>query len=131
MGAKAKHFNRRAKLQTEKRISSSSSSKTKRHLHTKRDRKMIKMGIDADRLYSVAEVAKILNVARSTMERYIRQSPIEYINLSSGRQYTAVRILGSTLIDFLEKSIVTVERKPLYETKAGENSFFRGMPGRC
>ncbi len=42
---------------------------------------MIKMGIDADRLYSVAEVAKILNVARSTMERYIRQSRIEYINL--------------------------------------------------
>ena len=92
---------------------------------------MIKMGIDADRLYSVAEVAKILNVARSTMERYIRQSRIEYINLGSGRQYTAIRILGSTLIDFLEKSIVTVERKPLYETKARENSFFRGMPGRC
>jgi excisionase family DNA binding protein len=92
---------------------------------------MIKMGIDADRLYSVAEVAKILNVARSTMERYIRQSRIEYINLGSGRQYTAVRILGSTLIDFLEKSIVTVERKPLYETEAGENSIFRGMPGRC
>jgi excisionase family DNA binding protein len=92
---------------------------------------MIKMGIDADRLYSVAEVAKILNVARSTMERYIRQSRIEYINLGSGRQYTAVRILGSTLIDFLEKSIVTVERKPLYETEARENSIFRGMPGRC
>ena len=92
---------------------------------------MIKMGIDADRLYSVAEVAKILNVARSTMERYIRQSPIEYINLSRGRKYTAVRILGSTLIDFLEKSIVTVERKPLYETEARENPIFRGMPGRC
>ena len=92
---------------------------------------MIKMGIDADRLYSVAEVAKILNVARSTMERYIRQSHIEYINLSRGRKYTAIRILGSTLIDFLENSIVTVERKPLYEAKARKNSFFRGMPGRC
>lgn len=92
---------------------------------------MIKMGIDADRLYSVVEVAKILNVARSTMERYIRQSRIEYINLGSGRQYTAIRILGSTLIDFLEKSIVTVERKPPYEVKARKNSLFSGMPGRC
>ncbi len=92
---------------------------------------MIKMGIDADRLYSVVEVAKILNVARSTMERYIRQSRIEYINLGSGRQYTTIRIVGSTLIDFLEKSIVTVEGKPIYEDKARKKSLFRGMPGRC
>jgi len=89
------------------------------------------MGIDENRLYSVIEVAKILNVARTTMDRYIREIPLEYINLSGGGKYEVIRILGSTLIDFLNRNTVTVERKPLYEVKARKNSLFRDMPGRC
>ncbi len=91
----------------------------------------MKMGIDEDRLYSVTEVAKILNVARSTMDRYIKETPIEYINLNSGRQYTSIRILGSTLIEFLEKSVVTGERKLLHDRKVRKNLLFRGLQARC
>jgi hypothetical protein len=131
VGAKAKHFNRRAKLQTEKRISSSSSSKTKRHLQTKRGHKMMKIGIDENRLYPLSEAAKILNVTRKTMERILKETPVEYINLREGKQYPSIRILGSILINFIERNTVKVERKPLYEAKARKNSFFRGMPGRC
>ncbi|MFH0960917.1 MAG: helix-turn-helix domain-containing protein [Pseudomonadota bacterium] len=92
---------------------------------------MVKMGIEPDRLYSVTEVAKILNVGRSTLERYIREFPIEYINLREGKQFPSIRILGSILINFIERNTVTGERKTLYEGKARKNSFFRGMPGRC
>ena len=92
---------------------------------------MIKMGIDENRLYPLSEAAKILNVTRKTMERILKETPVEYINLREGKQYPSIRILGSILINFIERNTVKVERKPLYETKAGENSIFRGMPGRC
>jgi hypothetical protein len=92
---------------------------------------MIKMGIDADRLYSVADVAGILNVSRKTMERLVKETPLEYVNLNGGRQYSSIRILGSTLINFIEKNTVTGDRKPLYDAKSRKNTIFRSLQGRC
>lgn len=92
---------------------------------------MVKIGIDENRLYSVTEAATIFNVARSTMERKIKETPIEYIDLGGGRHYTSIRILGSTIIKFIEKNTVTGERKPLYEVKARKAPLFRGLQSRC
>jgi hypothetical protein len=93
---------------------------------------MVKMGIDENRLYSVTEAAKILNVSKNTMLVTVKETPIEYFNLNDGRaQFTSIRILGANLIKFLEDRIVTGERKPLYEVKARKTPLFRGLQGRC
>jgi excisionase family DNA binding protein len=91
---------------------------------------MVKMGIDENRLYSVTEASKILSVGRHTMERLIKEYPIEYVNLAGGRQFTSIRIFGSTLIKFIEQNTVTGEIKPLYDFKAHKNASFRRLQGR-
>jgi excisionase family DNA binding protein len=91
---------------------------------------MVKRGIDENRLYSVTEACKILNVSRCTMEKIIKETPIEYVNLGGGRQYTSIRVFGSTILNFIEKSTVTGEIRPLYDFKAQKNASFRRLQGR-